>query len=214
MTKLENLRMQCPDSDWDQTCQTCIRDQTCNHSVPIRTKLASGCRPEKSSFGSSCYSHPSVYILHFRCARRRLEGLLKKGADLECELKQVNQTSHNSMLMGGTEDYKLSAFAKTRIPSAASTVDWAAALTAGSIHVFVKSVRKTIYENGGSSSMFRFLQAIFGAYLASESEAVHTGKGGKSGAWGAVPSFEIFAAIPPPHQHSSVPGTVCSQGRR
>ena len=59
MTKLENLRMQCPDLDWDQTCQTCIRDQTCNPSVPIRTKLASGCRPEKSIFGRTCYSHPS-----------------------------------------------------------------------------------------------------------------------------------------------------------
>jgi len=40
-------------------------------------------------------------------------------------------------------------------------VDWTAALTPGAIDVFVKSVRKTVYENGGTSSMYRFLQSIF-----------------------------------------------------
>ena len=47
-------------------------------------------------------------------------------------------------------------------------MDWTAALTPGAIDVFVKSVRKTVYESGGISSMYRLLQAIFGPYLASE----------------------------------------------
>jgi hypothetical protein len=66
----------------------------------------------------------------------------------------LNQTSHISMLMGSTEDFKRAAHSEVRMPSVASTVDWTAALTPGAIDVFVKSVRKTVYENGGSSSMY------------------------------------------------------------
>ena len=122
----------------------------------------------------------------------QFEGLLKSQADLGHELKQSNQTSHISMLMGSAEDFKRAAHSEVRMPSVASTVDWTAALTPGAIDVFVKSVRRTVYENGGTSSMYRLLEAIFGPYLASEPDAVHTGKGCKNAAWGAVPSFEVF----------------------
>ena len=55
MTKLANLRMQCPDLDWDQTC---IRDQTCN---PVSRSVLGLQTPGLPKNGG-CLLLPVLYI--------------------------------------------------------------------------------------------------------------------------------------------------------
>ena len=65
MTKLANLRMQCPDLDWDQTC---IRDQTCN---PVSRSVLGLQTPGLPKNGGSLLL-PVIYIM---CSRLSLAGL-------------------------------------------------------------------------------------------------------------------------------------------